>query len=531
LGQALDDPLVVAVAEVRIGQQLLTLRAAAVELGAFAGGSRALPVTVVPALELTPRDLQLIVPVSGDQALIGCDVMVRCIAPADAPKSVSLSAPRGWTVEPSQIETQFDAAGESRTLQFRVRVPGDVPPGAYELAYSGVKLDPVRLGAPGAPGEVDEQSCIAEVNLVRPAVVKVNFVDADFVRTLRYGYVRGMDEEVISSLGRFDIDVTTLGDDDLRYGDLHSFDAIVIGPNAYNLSGELRRRAKRLLDYVAEGGTLLVLYQGYGYDAPGLAPYPFRFHQPHDRVTDPAARVELVDPKCPILSAPNTIEQADFDGWVHDRGLYFFGEWDRRYTPVLAMHDAGEPPIQGGLLTTSYGQGTYIYAGLSFHRQIPAGVRGAIRLFANALGLAEARVRERMERLRGLELFGYMDEEQLYAAARSVSERWIDAGRIFARQGDPGRELFVVVEGTVEVVMHRPAGERLLHVAQAGESLGELALLAGTPRSASLRASTDVIVLVLRAEALDDWLQHHPDLSRRLLRMLARKILSDDAST
>ena len=109
------------------------------------------------------------------------------------------------------------------------------------------------------------------------------------MRTLSYAYVRGADEPIPEALVRFGVDFAELSNDDLAYGDLGQFDAIVIGPNAYNVRGEVRRHARRLLDYVAEGGTMVVQYQGYGYDAPGLAPYPFRFSQPHDRVTDPTA--------------------------------------------------------------------------------------------------------------------------------------------------------------------------------------------------------------------------------------------------
>ena len=172
--------------------------------------------------------------------------------------------------------------------------------------------------------------------------------------------------------------------------------------------------------------------------------------------------------------------------------------------------------------------GTYVYVAYSLFRQIPAGVPGAIRLFANLLGLAEARVRERMEHLRGLELMGDMDEPELYDAARIVSERWVAAGTWLGRQGEPGRELFLLLDGEIEVVKHLPHGDHVLYVARPGESLGELSLLAGIPRSASMRTVTDVAVLVLRAEAFETWLQSRPDLGRRLLQLLARKVVARD---
>ncbi len=528
LGEPTDRPLVVAVAEVAAAGHRLTLRAPAVERSGFTGGQRMLPVTVVPEVALAPREARAILPVSAQATVLGCDVLVRCIEPAGATGTLALHAPDGWLVEPRTATYDLAAGGQSRTLQFAVTIPAGTPQAAYELTYDGIELRPVRMGAPGAPGPVDEHSCLAEANLVRRAKVDVDLVDVQFVRTLSYAYVRGADEPILEALVRFGVDFAELSNDDLAYGDLQEFDAIVIGPNAYNLRGEVRRHARRLLDYVAEGGTMVVQYQGYGYDAPGLAPYPFRFSQPHDRVTDPAAPVQFVDPEHPILHTPNAIGSADFDGWVHDRGLYFFGEWARQYSPVLASCDAGEPARPGGLLTAVYGRGAYVYAGYSFHRQIPAGVPGAIRLFANVLALAEARIRERMDRLREIELFGYMNDDELYAAARIMTERWLEAGTMLAHEGEPGHELFILVDGSVEVIKHLDGGDRVLHVARPGESLGELALLAGHERSASLRAATDSVVLVLREDAFDTWLQDHPSLGRRLLRMMARRVIERD---
>jgi hypothetical protein len=528
LGRAVDEPLIVAVAKVRVDGCLLELRSPAVERSGFSGGARALPVTVVPPIALVPRERRAILPVSEQATLLECDVLVQCIEPDGASGAVRLTAPEGWAVAPTAAGFAFARGGESETLVFRVTVPPGARPATYELRYDGVELNPVRLGGPEAPGRVDERSCIAEANLVKPATVVVDLVDVEFVRTLRYGYVRGIEEGIPAALARFGLDLAELSDEDLTHTDLQSFDAIVVGPNAYNVRGEVRRQAQRLLDYVAEGGTLVVQYQGYGYDEPGLAPYPVRLHQPHDRVTEPTAPVELVDPENLILHAPNAIGPADLDGWLQDRGLYFLAEWDRRYRPVLSCHDSGEPPQEGGLLTALHGRGTYVYVAYSLFRQIPAGVPGAIRLFANLLGLAEARVRERMEHLRGLELIGHMDEPELYDAARIVSERWVAAGTWLGRQGEPGRELFLLLDGEIEVVKHLPHGDHVLYVARPGESLGELSLLAGIPRSASMRTVTDVAVLVLRAEAFETWLQSRPDLGRRLLQLLARKVVARD---
>ena len=240
----------------------------------------------------------------------------------------------------------------------------------------------------------------------------------------------------------------------------------------------------------------------------------------------------MLEPDHPLLHAPNPITDADFDDWVHDRGLYFLGEWDRRYVPLLASHDLDEEPALGGLLATSVGRGYYVYVAYSLFRQIPAGVPGAIRLFANLLGLADVRVRARAEHLAGVELFSDLSDEERYDAAKIVAERWVDAGTVLAREGERGNEMFILLSGRIEVLKEQAGREpRLLHVAEPGESLGELTLLAGIPRSASLRAATDAVVLAVRADAFVGWLDAQPGFSRRILARLAEKIVAKDATS
>jgi hypothetical protein len=217
--------------------------------------------------------------------------------------------------------------------------------------------------------------------------VEVLLVEAKFVPGLRIGYVRGTEEEVVEALARFDLDLRVLDDEALLYGDLARFDLLVVGPNAYLLRSALRAAAGRVMEYLAGGGALLVQYQGHGFDRAGLAPYPFAFSQPHDRVTDERAPVTILAPDHPLFTWPNRIGPADFEGWVHDRGLYFFGTWDERYQPLLACADPGEPPRRGGLLLAESGRGRFLYCAYSLFRQLPAGVPGAFRILANLLSL------------------------------------------------------------------------------------------------------------------------------------------------
>ena len=498
------------------------------------GGFRRLQLSVLPPISVSPRRARELVPLRGSETQLELVATVRCNEDDGATGTLTVRCPDGWSVEPAAIDLRFGAGGESRTIRLALTIPAGIPEGSYELAYdvdaggrdSGFDLEPVRLAAEGASGPADENSCSAEAFHVRRATVTVGLINAEFVPTLRVGYVSGMEEETLASLERFEIDVSLLGDEDLEFADLSVYDAIMVGPNAYNSRDALRENAGRMLNYVAAGGTLIVRYQAYGYDAPGLAPYPFKYSQPHDRVTAPDAPVEILESDHSVMKLPNRLGPEDFGGWAHDRGLYFFGEWDERYTPILATADPGEDPKRGGLLIAHYGRGVFAYAAYSFFRQIPAGVPGAVRLFANLLGLAEARLRRRIDLLRSVPLMHELTDAELREAAHAMSERTLPAGEVLSRQGERGEELFVLLDGIVEVVEERPDGERVLSTVEPVESMGELAVLGHMPRSATLRARSDVTVLTLPGEELHGWLRRHPDLA---LRLMARILVSKDA--
>jgi len=168
----------------------------------------------------------------------------------------------------------------------------------------------------------------------------------------------------------------------LASGDLSGYDAIVTGVRAYNSRDALKRSARRLLDYVEAGGTLVVQYNTADRTLhPGFAPYPLEIGR--DRVTVEGAPIERIDPECSLLLKPNRITDQDFEGWVQERGLYFASKWGPEYRTVLSCADPGETPAAGGLLWARYGKGIFIYTGYAFFRQLPAGVPGAYRLFVN----------------------------------------------------------------------------------------------------------------------------------------------------
>ena len=207
----------------------------------------------------------------------------------------------------------------------------------------------------------------------------------------RIGFVVGASEAVPESLAEAGLPIERLDRSALLEGDLSRYPAIVVGSRAYETRPELAEANARLLDWVRAGGTLLVQYQQYQFALGGFAPHALSIARPHDRITDENAPIRVLEPDHPVFRHPHRIGREDWLGWVQERGLYFASEWSDAYTPLVAMRDPGREEITGGLLVTDLGEGTWIYTGLAFFRQLPAGVPGAWRLFLNLLALGEKR--------------------------------------------------------------------------------------------------------------------------------------------
>ena len=190
------------------------------------------------------------------------------------------------------------------------------------------------------------------------------------------------------SLRQIGYQVAEVSPEEITAKNLENFDAVVMGVRAYNVVEELKYKQPILLDYVKNGGTMVVQYNtARGFSFPNLGPYPL--HLSSDRVTDEFAEVTVLDPSAEVLNYPNKITDNDFKGWVQERGLYFPDEYDNAYKPVISIHDKDEAASEGSLLLAKYGKGHYIYTGLSFFRELPAGVSGAYRLFANMLSVGK----------------------------------------------------------------------------------------------------------------------------------------------
>lgn len=295
---------------------------------------------------------------------------------------VWLLLPQGWTATPQSQDVTFNGKEGEATATFTVTPP------AGEIVAE-IKAEVSVSGGEGGMGvsqglvEIDYEHIPAQ-RVLGSATARV--VRADIRRRGNHiGYIMGSGDEVPNILRQVGYDVTLLTDADLDRGDFSAFDAIVAGIRAYNTRDRLRVAHEKLMKFVENGGTMVVQYNtSNGLDdlvVPAPGPFPFKISR--DRVTVEEAPVRFLTPQHPVLNTPNKLTQADFAGWVQERGLYFAGEWDPRYTTVMASNDPGEPEKPGGQLVARHGKGVFVYTSYAWWRQLPAGVPGAIRAFVN----------------------------------------------------------------------------------------------------------------------------------------------------
>jgi hypothetical protein len=224
-------------------------------------------------------------------------------------------------------------------------------------------------------------------NLYRPATYQTSGVDAKAAPGLSVGYITGAGDELPQSLANLGINVHFLTAEDLASGNLSKFDTIIMGVRTYAVREDLRTYNGRILDYVKSGGVVIVQYNTQEYDH-NYGPYPYKMGSNPEEVTDEHSNVAILAPSNPVFTWPNKITSKDFDGWLEERGSKFLQTWDAAYEPLLGTHDPGQVPQKGGLLYAKYGKGVYIYNAYAFYRQMPEGVPGAYRIFANMVSLA-----------------------------------------------------------------------------------------------------------------------------------------------
>ena len=370
-----------------VGERAVQLEASRV--GQHVGVDQALgeyrrPVLVVPAVSVTVDPATVVWPLGSAQPRT-LTVRLAGQRPEGASRGVlSLEAPSGWLVEPSGVEFELPGEGTTGSYSFLVRPDPGSAAGQYPIRALARTEDG---GSYGNGFRLLDYPHIEPVALFREAEAQVTVVPVRVTEGLRVGYLMGTGDAGPEALRQLGVEIELLGPRALSEGDLSRFDVLVLGARAYEARPDLRAGNERVLDFAREGGTVVVQYNQYQFPAGGFAPYPVEISRPHDRVTDEAAPVRLLDPRAPPLASPNRVTEEDFNGWVMERGLYFLGRWDERFVPILEMADPGEEPLRGSLLVAPLGEGLYVYTGLSFFRQLPAGVPGAYRLFANLISL------------------------------------------------------------------------------------------------------------------------------------------------
>ena len=313
------------------------------------------------------------------------DVLLRVRSHATQAGKVDagLDLPAGWTAS-APVLLDFSGSGDMYA-KLTVTPPAKLAAGKYDIGAHAQRgeekfatsLEPL----PSLPTQLWEE----------PAQCVVRALDIHVPENLRVGYITAEGEPIPEALRALGIRVETLDAAALAFSDFSRFDAIVVGVRAYELRPELASANQRLLDYVSNGGTLVVQYnRDFVWDRVLPAPYPAKIApekpgSPLPRITDENSPVKFLKPDDPLLNRPNKITQDDFRGWVQERGLYFWSQFDSRYTALLAMNDPAEPELNGALVYAHYGKGVYIYTGIAFFRQLPEGVPGAYRLFVNLL--------------------------------------------------------------------------------------------------------------------------------------------------
>jgi LmbE family N-acetylglucosaminyl deacetylase len=300
----------------------------------------------------------------------------------DASGTLRLDMPAGWKAVPATESFHLKANGDKAQFTFTLTAP--LQPATANITavaeVAGKNYDNERV--------VIDYPHVPLLILQPPARLKAVCLDLA-IRGQKVGYLPGAGDSVDQSLADMGYQVTTLTGADLTPEKLKGFDAVVIGIRAFNVRTDLVSQLPALFAYVQAGGNVIEQYNRPGRDLKTDQLAPYSLHLSNERVTDETAPVTFLAPDHPALNTPNKITSADFDGWIQERGIYYPDEWDDHFTPILACNDPGEAPLKGGLLVAQYGKGYFVYTGLVFFRELPDGVPGAYRLFANLVSLGK----------------------------------------------------------------------------------------------------------------------------------------------
>lgn len=339
------------------------------------------PLLVAPAISVSVSPEAGVVPLTN--VSLHLQVTVHSSVKGPAQGEVHLQLPTGWRSKPDSAPFSAASDGDEQVLTFDV-TPQSVRAQPYTITavaeYAGhqYKEGFQTVGYTG----------LRPYPYYRDATYRTTGVDVKIEAGLKVAYITGTGDEVARSLQDLGVPVTFLTAQDIAVGDLSAYDAIVIGIRAYAARPELKTSNNRLLEYVKNGGAIIVQYQTGEYDY-NYGPYPLSISSDPEKVVEEDNKVSIVDAKDPLLNWPNKISEADFEGWVEERGHGFVSTWDQHYKAPTEMHDVGQKPQRGGLVYATYGKGTYTYLSYAFFRQMPDGVPGAFRIMANLLSIGK----------------------------------------------------------------------------------------------------------------------------------------------
>jgi len=339
------------------------------------------PLLVGPPISVTVSPSAGAVPMTSKSFAFSCTVHSNVKGPAEG--VLRLELPRGWRSNPGEAPFALARDGEDQTITFSI-APDLVKPADYEITaiaqYGGRSYrEGYRLT--GYTG-------VRPYPFYRSATYRAVGVDVKTAAGLHLGFLPGTGDDVPKALDDLGQNVRILATSDLTRGNLSEYDAIILGTRAYAARTDLKAANGRLIEYVKNGGVLIVQYNLQEFDR-NYGPYPFTLGQNPQKVVDESSVVTLLEPANPAFTWPNRITEADFKGWVEERGHGFLQSWDEHYQPLVETHDPEQDPQKGGLLLAHYGKGFYIYDALALYRQLPSGVAGAYRILANLVSLGK----------------------------------------------------------------------------------------------------------------------------------------------
>jgi hypothetical protein len=304
---------------------------------------------------------------------------------------VKLNLPQGWTASPTEQTLAFARQDESLTVRFQIKPAPNTPPGEFHVrAVASAGGQTFDRGY-----QVIEYPHIRRQHIYDQAGTTMKVIDVKTAPNLTVGYVMGVGDQVPPAIEQLGVRVAMISPDDLAWGDLSRFDAIVTGVRAYERRDDLRANNSRLLEYVRNGGTLIVQYNKFEFNEAQYGPYPAQvgtFAGSGIRVTDENAPVRVLALDDAVFHQPNEIREAAWRGWKQERGLYFLGEKDSRYRDLVELADPfpNNPGVKrGALVEAAYGKGRWVYVGLNLWRQLPAGTDGAYQILANLISLGK----------------------------------------------------------------------------------------------------------------------------------------------